>query len=82
MPCPTGSAVFPPSQRQGCTHTAIKTGSGPKAAKHPRFKWVNTVLGNVKAAMVGTYRAVRDKQSRDTLPNSNTVSTVDTASTP
>jgi hypothetical protein len=38
----------------GCTHTAIVTGSGPKAAKTPAFKWVNTVLGNVKAALVGT----------------------------
>jgi transposase-like protein len=45
----------------GCTHTPIKTGSGVKAAKHPRFKWVNTALGNIKAAMVGTYRAVRAK---------------------
>jgi transposase-like protein len=42
-----------------CTHTPVKTGSGAKAAKNPHFKWVNTVLGNIKAAMVGTYRAVR-----------------------
>jgi ISXO2-like transposase domain len=45
----------------GCTHTQIKTGSGAKAAKTPQFKWVNTVLGNIKAAMVATYRAVRAK---------------------
>ena len=45
----------------GCTHTPVRTGSGAKAAKNPRFKWVNTVLGNIKAAMVGTYRAVRAK---------------------
>jgi transposase-like protein len=45
----------------GCLHTQIKTGSGPKAAKHPQFKWVNTVLGNIKSAIVGTYRAVRAK---------------------
>ena len=25
------------------------------------FKWVNTALGNIKAALVGTYRAVREK---------------------
>jgi transposase-like protein len=52
---------FPAVTEAGCTHTPIKTGSGAKAAKHPRFKWVNTVLGNIKAAMVGTYRAVRAK---------------------
>ena len=52
---------FPAVTEAGCTHTPVKTGSGAKAAKHPRFKWVNTVLGNIKAAMVGTYRAVRAK---------------------
>jgi transposase-like protein len=45
----------------GCAHTPVKTGGGAKAAKNPRFKWVNTTLGNIKAAMVGTYRAVRAK---------------------
>ena len=58
-----GLRCFSAVTKAGCTHTAIKTGSGPKAAKHPRFKWVNTVLGNIKAAMVGTYRAVRDKHT-------------------
>ena len=52
---------FPAVTEAGCTHTQIKTGSGAKAAKNPQFKWVNTVLGNIKAAMVGTYRAVRAK---------------------
>ena len=52
---------FPAVTEAGCTHTPVKTGSGAKAAKNPRFKWVNTVLGNIKAAMVGTYRAVRAK---------------------
>jgi transposase-like protein len=52
---------FPAVAAAGCTHTPIKTGSGVKAAKHPRFKWVNTVLGNIKSALVGTYRAVRNK---------------------
>ena len=45
----------------GCTHTAIVTGSGKKAVKTPAFKWVNTALGNIKAAIVGTYRAVDEK---------------------
>ena len=31
------------------------------AAKKPAFKWVNTVLGNIKSALVGTYRAVHSK---------------------
>jgi transposase-like protein len=56
-----GFRSFPAVIEAGCAHTPVKTGSGAKAAKNPRFKWVNTVLGNIKAAMVGTYRAVRAK---------------------
>jgi ISXO2-like transposase domain len=45
----------------GRTHTQIPTGGGAQAAKKPAFKWVNTVLGNIKSALVGTYRAVHSK---------------------
>jgi transposase-like protein len=38
----------------GCTHQVVTTGSGPKAARTPAFKWVNTALGNIKAAITGT----------------------------
>ena len=54
-----GFRSFPAVTEAGCVHIPVKTGSGAKAAKNPRFKWVNTILGNIKAAMVGTYRAVR-----------------------
>lgn len=40
-------------------HTSIKTGSGSQAAKHPQFRWVNTLLGNLKTAMTGTYHAIK-----------------------
>ncbi len=56
-----GLACFAAVAEAGCTHTAIKTGSGPQAVKAPAFKWVNTALGNIKSALVGTYRAVRQK---------------------
>jgi transposase-like protein len=45
----------------GCQHRAIKTGQGKKAAKNPSFKWVNTALGNIKAALTGTYRSISAK---------------------
>lgn len=45
----------------GCVHQPIVTGSGRKAALNPAFKWVNTTLGNIKSAITGTYRAIRDK---------------------
>ena len=44
-----------------CVHVRITTGSGPRAARNPAFRWVNTMLGNIKAALVGTYRAIRKK---------------------
>jgi ISXO2-like transposase domain len=58
---PTGLKCFAAVTEAGCKHTTIVTGSGPQAAKTPAFKWVNTALGNIKAARVRTYRAVREK---------------------
>ena len=42
----------------GLDHKAIVTGSGKRAAGWSPFKWVNTTLGNVKAAITGTYRSL------------------------
>lgn len=42
----------------GVTHEAHITGHGKKAAMHPQFRWVNTILGNLKTAMSGTYHAI------------------------
>ncbi len=41
----------------GCTHEPIVVSGGKQAASHPRFKWVNTLLGNLKTALSGTYHA-------------------------
>jgi ISXO2-like transposase domain/Transposase zinc-ribbon domain len=40
----------------GCRHFPMRTGSGKQAAQWMPFKWVNTMLGNIKAAITGTYR--------------------------
>ena len=45
----------------GCRHVPIVTGSGRCAAQHPAFKWVNTLLGNIKNALLGTFHAIREK---------------------
>jgi transposase-like protein len=47
--------------KAGCRHTVIKTGSGARAARTPAFKWINTALGNMKAAITGTYRSIAPK---------------------
>ncbi len=52
---------FAADTHAGGLHTSIKPGSGKQAARTPAFKWVNTALSNIKAALVGTYRAVREK---------------------
>jgi hypothetical protein len=39
----------------------ILTGSGAVSGRSPTFKWVNTALGNIKAAITGTYRSISSK---------------------
>ena len=43
----------------GTKHTAIPRGRASRRIVDPRFKWVNTCLGNIKGASTGTCRAVR-----------------------
>jgi ribosomal protein L37AE/L43A len=38
-------------------HHRIIVGSGRAAVQHPEFRWVNTILGNLKTAITGTYHA-------------------------
>jgi len=45
----------------GCRHVPLATGSGRRSARHPAFKWANTMLGNIKTSIAGTYRAIRKK---------------------
>lgn len=54
-----GLACFAGVTLAGCQHTAIVTGGGKSCVEIEAFKWVNTVLGNVKNAMTGTYHAIR-----------------------
>ena len=56
-----GLACFTAVQRAGCLHQPIITGSGPGSAQVPALNWVNTMLGNVKRAINGTYHAVAAK---------------------
>ena len=56
-----GLACFAAVAEAGCRHEVIKTGSGAPAARTPAFKWVNTALGNIKAAITGTYRSISRK---------------------
>lgn len=56
-----GLNCFPGIEEAGCTHLPIITGGGPDSVNFPKFKWVNTMIGNVKNAIRGTNHAVSKK---------------------
>ncbi len=55
LPCFSGVA------QSGFLHEQIITGGGYKSMEIKVFTWVNTVLGNVKKAIHGTYHSVSSK---------------------
>lgn len=46
-----------------CEHIRVITGGGRKAAKHPVFQWLNTLMGNVKNSFSGTYHSFHPKHT-------------------
>ena len=56
-----GLDCFTALQEIGHQHIAIITGGGPQSVTIPEFKWVNTILGNVKNALRGTFHAISQK---------------------
>src|SRR5918998_1506350 len=62
-----GLSCWPAVEKAGCFHSPIVTGSGKRAAGWTPFRWVNTTLGNIKAAIVGTYRHVSAKHAQSYL---------------
>ncbi len=45
----------------GFAHKVIITGGGPESVEIAEFKWVNTIIGNVKKAFHGTFHSVSPK---------------------
>ena len=62
-----GLSCWPAVEEAGCQHFPIVTGSGKRAASWTPFRWVNTTLGNVKAAITGTYHHVSPKHAQSYL---------------
>lgn len=52
-----GLACFTAVQGTGILHEQHVTGGGATSAKNPHFWAINTVLGNLKTALAGTYHA-------------------------
>ena len=57
-----GLACFNGVTAAGCVHEPMVTGGGKAAVERP--EWVNTILGNIKTALRGTYHAVRPKYAQ------------------
>jgi transposase-like protein len=62
-----GLSCWPAVAKAGCDHFPMVTGSGRQAAKWAPFRWVNTVLGNIKTAIAGTYHHVSSKHAQSYL---------------
>ena len=56
-----GLNCFPGVREAGCVHLSIVTGGGPDSVDIPEFKWVNTMIGNIKNAIRGTYHVISKK---------------------
>ncbi len=63
---------FPCVKDAGCTHNPIVTGGGPGNVEIPEFKWVNTMIGNIKNAISGTYYSVSKLLENPRARNSTT----------
>jgi len=53
-----GLACFSAVKEAGCLHDRIVTGGGYQSVTKEEFTWVNTMIGNVKNAITGTYHAI------------------------
>lgn len=56
-----GLNCFKAVENTSCCHEPHVIGGGKQAVEHPAFKWVNTVLGNVKNSLKGTYHVFHKK---------------------
>jgi transposase-like protein len=56
-----GLPCFSAVKEAGCHHISIVTGGGPQSVTKEEFTWINTLIGNVKNAITGTYHAINPK---------------------
>jgi transposase-like protein len=52
-----GLGCFSAVTAAGCSHEPEVVGTQRKSTQLPQFKWVNTLLGNLKTSLSGTYHA-------------------------
>ena len=71
-----GLACFNGVSAAGCAHEPTVTGGGKAAVERPEFRWVNTIPGNIKSALRGTYHAVDPSMHSAIWRSSNTGSII------
>jgi ribosomal protein L37AE/L43A len=59
-----GLGCFRGVAEAGATHQPLIVSQLGHSEKLPQFKWVNTIIGNIKNAITGTYRAARKHADR------------------
>jgi hypothetical protein len=58
-----GLSCFNGLEDAGVIHEPHVTGGAKAAVLHPSFKWMNTILSNLKTALRGTYHAFQGKHT-------------------
>ena len=53
-----GLACFSAVKEADCEHISMVTGGEPQSVAKKEFAWINTMIGNVKNAISGTYHAI------------------------
>jgi len=56
-----GLNCFPAVKKAGCKHIPYVTGGGAECVEKPEFIWVNTMIGNVKNALIGSCHSINHK---------------------
>ena len=51
------------AEQPGIVHQRHVTGSDRRAARHPAFRWANTMLANIKNSLLAAHRVVAAKQT-------------------
>ncbi len=59
-----GLACFNAVVNAGCEHDRIVCGGGRASVEEIEFYWVNTVLGNLKSVLKGTYHSIKPKHAQ------------------
>ena len=59
-----GLACFHGVTAAGCSHEKIVVGNGRASVQRPEFRWLNTILGNIKTALRGACHAIRPEYAQ------------------